>query len=270
MGPPRRGQASIVTDSESDGEEIGNSEEIGTSDLYNFMKKMKSDLTKEIHDSVKELNATVGKHTIAICKLEEFKDTTTTDLKKMKNDMNDKEQRDRNYSMQIFNLKVPSKLSPKPPSPIEVLTHVYNELVFPVLTTAVANQDISSVPKCLELLEFGHTLPMPRNSKSDISPIIVSFFSRSYRTLFMKNKRNLLISVNKDVDKDNRISVYEDLTTANFQLMKKLSVDPRLEKAFSLNRQIKYILNNDPGKKMRSLKTLDAQIESLDAPLESL
>ena len=57
MGPPRRGQASIVTDSESDGEEIGNSEEIGTSDLYNFMKKMKSDLTKEIHDSVKELNA---------------------------------------------------------------------------------------------------------------------------------------------------------------------------------------------------------------------
>ena len=40
--------------------------------------------------------------------------------------------------------------------------------------------------------EYGHILPTPKKAATSIPPIIIRFFSRSYKTLFMKNKREFM------------------------------------------------------------------------------
>ena len=102
----------LVSDHESDSQP----EEVDFKEIYDFMKTMKKDTTAEHNECMNEIKATIGSHTAAIGMLEEFKDSTSKDLIQIKNNMNEKEQRDRNYSVRIFNLSVPSKPNLSSPS----------------------------------------------------------------------------------------------------------------------------------------------------------
>ena len=252
----RRGAARVLTDSEDNNEE----EDIELKDLYKFMKKMKTELYQKMTDCTEELKEKVELHSGAITKLQESTTTAINDINKIKADMNDKEQRSRNYSIRIFNLPVVSTVPSKPPSPMQVLNHAYETLIKPVLSISVAKGEIPSVPPCLDVLEFGHILPLSNKSTSQVPPIIIRFFSRSYRTLFMMNKKGVLLELNKS-NVGQATGVFEDLTATNFRRRQEISQDPLVEKAFTLNGQIKYFLKSNPAK-MRTLKSPFDAIES--------
>lgn len=248
-----RGKARIQTNSE---------EEIELKDLYNLMKETKVELNKKITDCTKELMEKVELHSSSIAKLQESTTMATNDIKRIKGEMNDKEQRSRNYSVRIFNLPVGAADPTKPPSPIEVLNHVYETLIKPALSISVAKGEIPTVPNCLDVLEFGHTLPLSNQSTTRVPPIIIRFFSRSYRTLFMRHKKEILLELNKS-NVGQAIGIFEDLTATNFRRRQEIANDPLVDKAFTLNGQIKYFLKSDPSR-MRSLKSPFDDIESIN------
>ena len=115
-GNKRRGVPHIVYHIVSDHESDSESEEVDLKEIYAFMKTMKKDQTAELNECMKEIKATLGSHNVAIRKLEELKNSASKDLTLIKNNMNEKEQRDRNYSVRIFNLSVPSKPNLSSPS----------------------------------------------------------------------------------------------------------------------------------------------------------
>ena len=222
-------------------------------ELHLFMKSMQKNLTEELRRGLKEISTSVNNNVAAIRNLE-------GEVAKINNTLNDREQRDRNYSIRVFNLEVPPS-GEHGPTHMDVINHVYTELVAPVLGSLADKGLIPDVPPALQLFEYGHILPAPKKAATNIPPIIIRFFSRSYKTLFMKNKREFLAGVNKTSRL--KISVFEDLTAHNFKRLKALNEeDPRVEKAFSINGQIKYILSDDLSKKIRTLKSVTAEIES--------
>ena len=227
---------------------------------------MKKELSNEIVKCRDEVMKTVAKQTASIKRLNDEQETMKKDIKSLQKDQNDKEQRNRNYSIRIFNLPLPSNLSN---NPIGTLNHVYNTIIQPILNIAVESKEIMEVPPVLQLLEFGHTLKYPTSSSSNsgkkttIPPIIVRFFSRSFRLLVLKNKKSFLGKL-KGPDKP-AVFITEDLTSVNFRLMKELSEDKtRIEKCFSMNGQIKFILRQDPEKRIRTVAKVFDKIEDLN------
>jgi hypothetical protein len=63
---------------------------------------------------------------------------------------------------------------------------VYQELVAPILAGAVEAGEIASVPPCENLIEVAHILP----GKGAKKPIIVRFFSRYWRSLLFRFRKD--------------------------------------------------------------------------------
>ena len=76
----------------------------------------------------------------------------------------------------------------------------------------------------------------------------------------MMNKKGVLLELNKS-NVGQATGVFEDLTATNFRRCQEISQDPLVEKAFTLNGQIKYFLKSNPAK-MRTLKSPFDAIES--------
>ena len=221
-------------------------------DLMIFMMKMKDEISGDLKSLREEVSEGVRKNKEDIAKLDQEQNIIKDDILSLKVEANDKEQRSRNYSLRIFNLRIPDSLGTSPPATIKF---VYDTLLLPILKEAVIAGDLVEIPDSFQLIEFGHTL----NTKttSGIKPIIIRFFSRTYRLLIFK--KPVLTRMNKPSDR-NKVFISEDLTPINFRRMMELSKDPRIERCFSLGGQIKYILKDDPEKKPLTLKNAFTQV----------
>lgn len=224
-------------------------------DLYNFMKTMKDELTNEFRKTCGELNQKILDQQVTINKLQD-------EVMDLKIDRNEREQRSRNYSLRIFNLPVPSD---KSSDPLETMEYVYDTVLQPILKFA----NVPHIPSCFELLEFGHLLKSKSNQPNPLlgtpaspsSPIIVRFFSRSYRLLILRNKKKFFESFNKSMTK--KVFITEDLTGDNYKTMKTMLMDPRVENCFSMGGHIKFILKNDKDRKVKIIKNIYDNIDNI-------
>ena len=206
-------------------------------ELFKFMKSMKTEILQSI-----------DKQGRSIKDLSQKCETLTNEVYKVKTIQNDQEQRQRNYSIRIFNFPVTDAQKKNNPA---LIKHIYSSLLQPILLSC--KDEIDTIPAPLDLIEMAHPLKSSKNApENSHPPIILRFFSRTFRLLVLKNKKKILDSMNLAKSKSSRIFVTEDLTKMNYSRLMELSKDETVDRCYSLNGQIKYILKGDPEKKLHS------------------
>ena len=234
------------------------------SELADSTKKEFASLSKLITDQSKEIEALkilVKEKDELLMRLESDLNSLKIDQKKFKLE---RETRDRNYSIRIFGLDIEGDNT----NVVNVLQNVYDRTIYPILELAVKNNEIKSVPPVESLLEYGHILPN-KTSKTNIpglasdkpaspSPIIIRFFSRLYRSLVFKYKKDFLNSTSpaggtmqtrfgtRRPGDNPRVYIVEDLPIDTYQMMKKMIADDKYKKVWTINGQIRYVLEAKP------------------------
>ena len=188
-------------------------------------------------------------------------------INSMRQKLNSLEQYNRSWSIRLSGVPVPDEESH---DPIKVMQHVYNLALLPILQGAVSKKLLVEVPSCEQLLETAHILPAKSDNKP--KPIIARFYSRNMRALVFRLKREFAPKTSNNSppasDKSNpsrlKYPFFEDLTKANFHLLRSLADDSRTGPVWSINGIIKYRLVNGT-----EVKKVSSVFDSVDDILRS-
>ena len=119
----------------------------------------------------------------------EFKDSQINSLLLKTNSL---EQYNRSWSIRVNGLAISSE---EEKDSFLVKQKVYDNLLLPILTAAVDNGDLHSVPRVDDLLEAAHILPA-RDNKA--KPVIARFFTRDMRSLVFRFKKEFAPRVREE------------------------------------------------------------------------
>lgn len=202
-------------------------------DIAKVLSEIKDDI-KTVRDSQAAAEITLSdinkKLDLQQKELDDVKDRVSDIERKL----NDREQHSRNFSIRIFKLALPAGTAQN-----SMLTadYVYQKVLLPILNHAVSLKSIPAAPSLLQLIEHCHVLPT-KNS-SDTVPILVRFQSRLMKEVIMRNKKSVM-----PADPELKtVSICEDLTAANFAVLKDLH--KKNIKAWSLSGKIFYMKDGE-------------------------
>ena len=170
---------------------------------------------------------------------------------------NNLEQYNRQWSIRISGVEIPST---EASNPILCMRHVYDKALLPILEGEVERGLLQSVPLCEQLLETAHILPARNDNKP--KPIIARFYSRNLRSLMFQLKKDFAPKVSSPDARNStrlRYPFFEDLTKANFQMLKALAEDNRTGAVWSVNGVIKYKMANGT-----EVKKVSSVFDSID------
>lgn len=228
----------------------------------------------DLINRIEELSNTITSFSARFDKLESLLEATTKEnsilkdtlksreeeLSRLRVKLNDVEQYQRSWSIRVLNVPI-SEADSKDPS--KVMETLYSKVLLPILKGARERNLLHSIPPAEQLLETAHILPAKPNS---IPPIIARFYTRNLRSLIFKLKKEFAPRLAPDQQpvQPNRASrqptgrlafpIHEDLTRANFGMLKTLSHHKEVAAAWSVKGIIHYKLNSDPAvKKVKSV-----------------
>jgi len=174
------------------------------------------------------------------------------DISSLKNHVNTMDQYNRSWSVRIFNLPIPEADAT---NNFKVAAIVYERVLLPILTGAVAEGDIAVVPPCENLLERAHILPS-RGDKP--GSVICRFLNRDYRALFFKHKRKYQPRDAAQPTASRRTKtaappmlgrylfpIYEDLTRPTMNKMRALAAHDSVISAWTSYGVIRYKRKDD-------------------------
>jgi hypothetical protein len=166
------------------------------------------------------------------------KDSEITDLKLHCNSL---EQYNRSWSIRINGLAVTSE---EETDASRMKKKVYNSLLLPILSGAVASGDLPSIPPVESVLETAHVLPYTANQTK---PIICCFINRDLKAIIFRHKKEFAPRETGESGPRGRSSRYlysffEDLTWTTIMKMKALAADERVATCWTSNGNIRYKL----------------------------
>ncbi len=124
-----------------------------------------------------------------------YRSVTTSDLELK---CNQNQQYARNWSIRIHNVPVDTDLISQAGDDMACMHTAYKKVIYPVLATLVVDPDnwrpglLTEVPDCLTLLSNGHFVGKEIQGKP--RTIIIRFYSRYFRNLFLKQKYKAISS----------------------------------------------------------------------------
>jgi hypothetical protein len=138
----------------------------------------------------------------------------------LRNVINDRELHARSWSIRALIIPIPPEQETNNGAVMEI---VYKELIAPILEGAKASGEIPAVLPCHNLIETAHILP----GKGTKKPVIIRFFSRYWRSLLFKYRRDhtpregqpaaTTPAAEQRKPARMRFPFYEDLTRATFK-----------------------------------------------------
>lgn len=269
-----------------------NEKEITLSDMYSFMQKQFGELNEKltgIQGDLKKVKENVDSLEEKVKVLEEEKAEMKADIVSLKEsvvslqgNVNDREQYARSWSLRITGLNVPKEDIEKLGTDRACMKYSYDKILKPILTAAKSKGQIETVPSAYHLLlENGHHV-FPRRGgrgqagqegsqagagdggegmKPQAPQIIVRFCSRHMRNVVLRNKK---LSTPSPTTAEvaagvKRYGIYEDLTAANFKLLREAINDERVSKAWTIDGKLRFIEKDHPNsvKSLRPGLTID-------------
>jgi hypothetical protein len=192
--------------------------------------------------------------------LKETVNQQADEIAELRNEINDRELHARSWSIRVNNISVPQD---QETDNRKVMMTVYKELVAPILAGAKEKGDIAVIPSCDDLIEVAHILP----GKNTRKPIIVRFFSRYWRSLLFKHRKDCApreaAAAGSDRPGRMKYPFYEDLTRASFKQLKGIQADERVTAAWTVSGNIRFkVENSDKVFKVSNIyDTVDDLIE---------
>jgi hypothetical protein len=159
------------------------------------------------------------------------------------NVINDRELHARSWSIRALNIPIPAEQETNNGAVMEA---AYKELIAPILEGAKASGEIPAVPPCQSLIEIAHILP----GKGTRKPIIIRFFSRYWRSLLFKYRKEFApregpaptASSGGDQRRPAkmRFPFYEDLTRATFRQLMAFQQHEQVVSAWTVSGVVRF------------------------------
>jgi hypothetical protein len=183
---------------------------------------------------------------------EQLKNTVSKqadEIAELRNDLNDRELHARSWSIRVLNLPIPAGRESDNKTVMET---VYREMVVPILEGAKASGEIQEIPPCHNIIEVAHILPGKNSNK----PVIVRFFSRYWRSLLFRFRRDHAPREGPTTDAAGggpaasrrppkmRFPFYEDLTRATFKQLMRIQQHEEVVSAWTVSGVIRFKVKN--------------------------
>lgn len=164
---------------------------------------------------------------------------------------NDREQYSRNWCLRFFGISVRQEDIDELGLDIACMIAVYNTVVKPVLSMA-SEKVLPVIPPWYVLFENGHFVGQAVESKNNPGvmlprTIIIRFSLRWQRNLFLKLKKDHMPKPT-DAERVKGIEFYSaspDLTKLNHSVKRRLGMDQRVDKVWSVDGRLRFTLVND-------------------------
>jgi len=218
-------------------------------------------------EKIEKLTANMCALEVKVASHESTINALELEVKKLKEISNTREQESRENVIRLFNF---------PMSPDDgaadhgkaLANRVYDRILKPVIVAAKAKDDLGSVHQINSVIEdcFRIGKPSLKDGILRPSPVIIKLKSKQLKQAIMKNKRNSLPTPT-DREKSSgikRFVLVEDLTSPTFKKLSEILADERVDKAWTIEGQIRFVLvgNDKTVKKVKSVFDPTSQIIS--------
>ena len=156
-----------------------------------------------------------------------------------------------------------------------VKVHLYEQLLKPILEGAVSKNILPTLPTACEVIERAHILPAKDKATKSV---IARFYCRDMRQLIFKLKKEFAPKEKAGATTRSssatgegpsrpqaarlKYQIYDALTKVNFQKMKAIGADTRVDQCWSANGQIKFKLVGS-----QTVKSVKSVFDSIDTIL---
>ena len=200
-------------------------------------------LTDKITDLEASLKSMSSENTILKTQLA----NQAVEIALLKDNLNEREQYARSWSMRVLNISIPPGEESSTPAVMEA---VYNQLLLPILEGAIVSKEITRYPSCEDLLENAHILPGKGSSK----PIIVRFYSRYWRSIVFRYRKSCApreespsTNTRRGNERSGRMlfPFFEDLSRATFKQLKAFKEKEEVAAAWTVSGVIRFRIKDD-------------------------
>ena len=166
------------------------------------------------------------------------------DLKSQKEFANSQQQQLRSLTVRLLNVSYTPGESVNNYAMLK--ESVYNRFLLPLLTKALDNNDISTIPPATNILDSCFR-PYVSTPGKQPPPVIIKLSSRQLKIAVMKNKRELPKPTAAETEAGiTRFILVEDLTPDNHRTLAALSKSKLTDKVWSVDGRIKFTKANRP------------------------
>jgi len=216
-------------------------------------------------EKIEKLTANVVALEMKVAAQETVINTLELDVKKLKESANDRDQQSRENVIRLFNFPMSSDDNAADQGKA-LANRVYERILKPVIVAAKAKDDLGSVQQCNNVIDdcFRIGKPSLKDGILRPSPVIIKLRSKQLKQAIMKNKKASLPSPS-DREKTagiKRFVLVEDLTSPTFKKLSEILADERVDKAWTIEGQIRFVLvgNDKSVKKVKSVFDPTCQI----------
>ena len=155
----------------------------GLNDKLDAMQKSLSDLSG-LPKKVTDLESLLKSSKDQCAELVKAIEGMENNLQAMSLKMNNLEQHHRSWSIRVSDMQLNEE---QEASSNLVRSHIYNNLLRPILVGAMEMGELNELPSAEQVLEYAHVLPSRDRSKP--KPVICRFYSREIRGLVFRHKK---------------------------------------------------------------------------------
>lgn len=202
------------------------------------------DLKLEIEEKLRsirdEFTIKTEENETKIEKISELTSQLQSSLARLNIRDNEVEQRARDPSIRIYNLKIPENTACD--------QYVYDTILKPAFNIAVSAKKLDIVPSFLSTIEKSHPLPTRATSgdNQQTPAIILKFQSRRMKEIFHAYKKDVLSNLNQNTT--TQVFITDDITKRNLSCMSRLKADQSVQKVIFLQGSVRFFMKNEPTK----------------------
>jgi hypothetical protein len=203
----------------------------------------------EISETKKMLTESQAK----VTQLENRVVTLEREVKGLKEAANDRDQADKGRTVRLFGYPVTEEETSSDGGK-SFQSKLYDRVLKPCLNNAKSNGDLQTVPQFSTAID-----KMYRAGKSSAdrpAPVIIKFTSEVFRTAVLRHKKASLPAPTPQerAAGTRRFVVVEDLTPANYRMLKQLQGRDEVSRVWSIDGKLRFVLkDNDKIFKVKSV-----------------
>jgi hypothetical protein len=175
-----------------------------------------------------------------VAQLESKVSSLEKEVKRLKETSNDRDQATKSRSLRLFGYATSEEETATDGGRV-FKNKLYDRIIKPCFNSAKANGELQTVPQFTTAIEKIYRVGKSSNN-SRPAPIIITFTSEAFRLAVLKNKRTSLPTplVSERDAGIRRYMLVEDLTPANYNMLKQLHSCEEVEKVWSIEGRIRF------------------------------
>jgi hypothetical protein len=181
-----------------------------------------------------------------VAQLEDKVANLEKEVKKLKESSNDREQAAKSRSIRLFGYATSDEETRTTDGGKAFHNKLYDRIIKPCLNAAKASGDLTSTPQFATAIDKIYRVGRSANPGRP-APILITFTSETFKLAVLRNKRSSLPTPSAS-ERDAGIRHYlvvEDLTPANYTMLRTLKQREEVDKAWTIEGRIRFIKHGD-------------------------